>query len=46
MIPVYAMGNQRPGAVVATKINTELLPAARELLRLLIRPASSGRPTG
>lgn len=36
MIPVYAMGNQRPAAVVAAKINTELLPAARELLRLLI----------
>jgi hypothetical protein len=36
MIPVYAMGNQRPAAVVAAKVNAELLPAARELLRLLI----------
>lgn len=36
MIPVYAMGGQRPAAVVITRINTELLPAARELLRLLI----------
>ena len=36
MIPVYAVGNQRPAAVVITKINSELLPAARNLLQLLI----------
>ncbi|MFN8467321.1 MAG: hypothetical protein U0X20_17315 [Caldilineaceae bacterium] len=36
MIPVYAIGNQRPAAVVVTKINSELLPAARQLLQLLI----------
>jgi len=36
MIPVYAIGNQRPTAVVVTKINSELLPAARQLLQLLI----------
>lgn len=35
MIPVYGY-NQPPAAVVATRINNELLPAARELLRLLI----------
>lgn len=36
MIPVYTMGSQRPAAVVITKINMEMLPAARQLLQLLI----------
>lgn len=36
MIPAYTFGNQRPAALVAARINAELLPAARELLKLLI----------